>query len=83
MNEIKIIVKGDEIRFIYKDGLLPLADQGKKTIRRASHVEPCDEGWQADMGPVDGPILGPFKTRSEALGAEVTWLLKNRIPVPA
>lgn len=47
-------------------------------------------GWFADMSPVGGPVLGkngaigdvdvtwndvePFKTRAEALAAEVAWL---------
>jgi len=34
-------------------------------------VEPDAEGcWWADMGPVDGPVLGPFRSRSVALAAE-------------
>lgn len=44
-------------------------------ISRASHVEPDAEGyWWADMGPVEGPVLGPYGSRSEALGAEREWL---------
>jgi len=45
-------------------------------ITRASHVEPDRDGfWWADMGPVDGPVLGPFKRRSDALASERFWLL--------
>jgi hypothetical protein len=29
------------------------------------------------MGPVAGPILGPFPKRSEVLAAEVAWLEAN------
>ena len=44
-----------------------------------SHVEPDREGyWWADMEPVEGPVLGPFKNRTEALGAERGWLLERR-----
>ena len=51
---------------------------GTATISRASHVEPDDSGhWFADM--VDGPQLGPFTRRSEALAAEVAWLTENRL----
>ena len=46
--------------------------------RRASHVEPDRDGfWWADMGPVDGPVLGPYGSKSEALGAERAWLLER------
>ena len=48
---------------------------GRLAIRRGSHVEPTRDGrWTADLSPVDGPVLGPFAKRSEALAAEVTWL---------
>ena len=51
---------------------------GTATITRASHVEPDDSGhWFADM--VDGPQLGPFTRRSEALEAEVAWLIEHRL----
>ena len=51
---------------------------GTTTITRASHVEPDDSGqWFADI--VDGPKLGPFTRRSEALQAEVAWLTENRL----
>ena len=35
----------------------------------------------ADMLPVNGPVLGPFKTRQEALDAETTWLKAHGIPL--
>jgi hypothetical protein len=42
---------------------------------RASLVEPDEEGrWWADLSPVDGPLLGPFRQRSQALDAEEEWL---------
>ena len=42
-----------------------------------SYVETDTVGyWWADMGPVDGPVLGPFKNRTEALVAERGWLLR-------
>jgi hypothetical protein len=30
------------------------------------------------MGPVEGPVLGPYGSRSEALRAERGWLLNAR-----
>jgi len=55
--------------------MIDLAELGKLTIKRASHVEPdASGGWWADMAPVHGPKLGPFMVRSEALGAEAEWI---------
>lgn len=35
--------------------------------------------WWADLTPVEGPVLGPFTKRSEALAAEAEWLEANVI----
>ena len=59
---------------IYSDNF-DYGELGRPQIRRASHVEPTDDGrWSADLSPVDGPMLGPFDKRSEALDAEIEWL---------
>ncbi len=51
---------------------------GSADIQRGSHVEPTAAGkWTADLSPVNGPVLGPFANRSEALDAEVAWLLDH------
>jgi hypothetical protein len=83
-DEAKVIIgKDGSMRFIYDDDMLSFADQGEVTIRRASHVEPDDNGeWVADMSPVGGPQLGPFKKRTDALAKEVDWLLEKGIPLP-
>lgn len=63
------------MRFIYDDELTELLDEGDSRIERASHVEPNAQGqWEADLSPVNGPMLGPFIKRQEALDAEVAWL---------
>ena len=55
--------------------MIDLSSLGQLSIRRASHVEPDEQGrWFADLAPVDGPCLGPFDLRSEALAAERAWL---------
>ena len=60
--------------YIYGEEL-DLREIGKLQITRASHVEPDRDGfWWADMGPVGGPVLGPFKNRTEALQAETAQL---------
>jgi hypothetical protein len=73
--EMELVVDaGGDIRCIY-DEALDLRELGQLQITRASHVEPDRVGyWWADMGPVDGPVLGPFRSRSKALGAEREWL---------
>ena len=64
-----------DIRCIYGEEL-DLRELGKLQITRASHVEPDRDGfWWADMGPVRGPVMGPFKNRTEALRAERGWLV--------
>ena len=73
--EMELVVDaGGGVRCIY-DEALDLRALGLLTITRASHVEPDKEGnWWADMEPSGGPVLGPFGSRSEALGAERGWL---------
>ena len=62
------------VRCVYSEEL-DLSALGPLAIRRASHVEPdADGNWWADLAPVNGPKLGPFWRRSEALDAERTWL---------
>jgi len=73
--EMELVVDaGGSVRCIY-DEAPDLREIGKLQITRASHVEPDRDGyWWAGMGPVDGPVLGPFKNRTEALQAERGWL---------
>ena len=59
---------------IYSEDL-DLVALGEVQVRRASHCEPDEKGlWWADLSPVSGPRLGPFRKRSGALAAEVDWL---------
>ena len=75
-SEMELVVDaGGDVRCIYGEEL-ELREIGKLQITRASHVEPDRDGfWLADMGPVGGPVLGPFRNRTEALGAERGWLM--------
>jgi hypothetical protein len=62
------------VRCVYAERI-DLASLGRLCVRRASHVEPDEAGqWWADLSPVDGPKLGPFVRRTEALAAEQQWL---------
>ena len=78
-SEMEVVVEaGGDVRCVYGEEL-DLREIGKLQITRASHVEPDRDGfWWADMGPVDGPALGPYGSRSEALQAERGWLLAAR-----
>ena len=62
---------------IYDDRLQWLSKLGDTEVKRASHVEPQGLQWIADMSPEDGPVLGPFDTRAEALQKEREWLLNK------
>ena len=62
------------LRSIY-DETIDLRSFGMMRVSRASHVEPDTSGtWWADLNPVQGPRLGPFEQRSQALAAERRWL---------
>ncbi len=77
----EIVIVDGVTKFIYSDEVATaLKHHGDLSIRRASHVEPTEDGrWTADMSPVHGPVLGPFETRAEALAAETEWL-SERLP---
>jgi len=75
---MKIVIEpGGAARAIYSEEI-DLAALGSPVITRASHAEPDQDGlWWADMSPVGGPSLGPYRHRSQALAAEVEWLEDN------
>ena len=74
-SDMQLVVAADGVARCIYDEALDLREIGKLQITRASHVEPDRDGyWWADMGPVDGPVFGPFRNRTEALGAEKGWL---------
>ena len=74
-DEVTLLIdQSGNIHSLYTDRI-NLRVFGKLKIKRASHVEPDKRGlWWADMKPMLGPRLGPFKTRTLALRAEVRWL---------
>ena len=72
-----VVARDGTIRAVYAEDI-DLGVLGQPVIRRASHVEPDQQGrWIADLSPVRGPVLGPFHQRSDALKAEQTWLESN------
>ena len=63
-----------QVQCVYGEAI-DLTTLGVVMTQRASHVEPDNSGnWWADLAPVSGPCLGPFRHRSEALQAEAAWL---------
>lgn len=72
------------IRFVWSDHLAPLLKAGTAEIRRASHVEPTDDGrWTADLAPIGGAVLGPFDLRGQALDEEQLAVEELLTVVPA
>ena len=71
------------VRCLYGESI-DLSQLGELEIRRASNVEPDEAGrWWADLAPVEGPKLGPFSRRSEALDSEVEWLVVHGVCIRA
>ena len=79
------------VRCVYSDEGAAIVQEATGDVAphiwRASHVEPGNGGWMADMSPSLPPgltppmaewMLGPFKTRAEALAAELDWLKAHR-----
>lgn len=72
-----IVRPNGTVEFVYIDELRDLLLEGAPIIKRVSHVEPDGIRWMADLSPVNGPLLGPFDTREQALSAEVDYLNIN------
>lgn len=82
--DLAVLADGS-LAFLWDDDLAPLLDLGQATIQRVSRVEPEGRGWTADLAPVGGPRLGPFRLRGQALAAEREWLAEHlpRLARPA
>jgi hypothetical protein len=78
-----VVAPGGTVRTLYTEAI-DLGVLGSPQIRRASHVEPDEQGhWTADLRPVGGPVLGPFGHRSAALAAETAWLEEHWLGCPS
>jgi hypothetical protein len=72
-----VIDNAGMIRCLYHEEI-DISSLGRMNIARGSHVEPDEHGlWFADLSPANGPKLGPFSRRSQALEAEADWLETN------
>ena len=75
-----VVQPNGRVRCLYGEEL-DLHALGNLSIDRGSRVEPTAKGqWTADLSPVDGPVLGPFRCRSDALTAERQWLEEHWLP---
>jgi hypothetical protein len=79
MTEMFVFIEANgDLKFIYCDEVSIAFEESPQSSPRASFVEPTSDGqWTADMSPVNGPVLGPFKLRGDALKAETEWLLNE------
>jgi hypothetical protein len=76
---ILMVSPNGDIRGIYTDDF-PWRELGKTLVQRASHVEPDHLGlWYADLSLRNGPRIGPFAKRAEAIAAEVAWLENHHL----
>jgi hypothetical protein len=78
---MQLVIDGrGQVHGLYGEAI-DLTALGCLSIRRASRVEPDAAGqWWADLEPVSGPLLGPFRVRSAALAAEQAWLETHWLP---
>jgi hypothetical protein len=77
-----VVEPGGSVKAVYAEAI-DLTVLGPVRIARASHVEPTPDGrWTADLSPVGGPVLGPFRLRSAALAAEHNWLKEHWLVPP-
>jgi hypothetical protein len=75
------IESGGLVTCLYAE-MIDLTALGEVSIQRASHVEPDQSShWWADLALSNGPLLGPFALRSEALNAESAWLDRFKLGI--
>jgi hypothetical protein len=70
---------GGVVTAVWDDALAGLVELAE-TVEcwRASHIEMRPDGlWQVDFLPVNGPILGGYRLRADALTAEREWLARH------
>ncbi len=86
MSRIRIFLTDDgDLVTTYNDSLAHgLTEKaGSSDIRRASHVEPDEDGsWYVDLTPSGGPVIRGFDTRGAALEYEIDWLNSNLGQIP-
>lgn len=72
-----VILPDGQARTVYQEDI-DLSTLGATSIQRASHVEPDAQAfWWVDLGLINGPKLGPFPHRSDAITSEINWLSES------
>jgi hypothetical protein len=77
-----LIAPWGDVYAVYSDELMTLLRPKRQNlnVERIGIVEYYNDapGWWVDLlDSVDGPLIGPFSTRREALEAEQKWLSEH------
>ena len=84
MTPITVDIKpSGQVRYLHDDLVAGVIDPGPVTARRASHIEISEDGktWYVDLAPVDGPTVGGFASRQQAVEYEEAWLRERGFPL--
>jgi len=95
MSECVIVNPNGTLRFLVSDRTeQAFSEASVLEIHRVSHVDVFEDldpkaktkaapgsptSWYADMSPVNGPVLGPFRSRKRALQEERYYLERRNL----
>ena len=78
---MKLIIEGDSndgrVFTVSNNITDTVLKKHKLHTKRASHVEPAEDGWKVDLSPIGINEEATFETRDEALSHEVDIIYSN------